>query len=59
MSRSLFDSDVPHPEPSNLTAFAANDLIRDSEHRDESSVDKALAKEGTHIFAFSPATSWC
>jgi len=25
MSHSLFDSDVPHPEPSNLTAFAAND----------------------------------
>ncbi len=53
MSRSLFDSDVPHPEPSSLTAFAANDLIRDSEHRDETSVDKALAKEGTHIFAFA------
>ena len=30
MSRSLFDSDVPHPEPSSLTAFAANDLIRDN-----------------------------
>ncbi|MEK1898021.1 MAG: NADH pyrophosphatase, partial [Rhizobium sp.] len=35
MSHSLFDSDLPHPEPSNLTAFAANDLHRDSEHRDE------------------------
>lgn len=53
MSHSLFDSDVPHPEPSNLTAFAANDLNRDSEHRDEQSVEKALAKEGTHIFAFA------
>ncbi|MGO7594276.1 NADH pyrophosphatase, partial [Rhizobium leguminosarum] len=53
MSHSLFDSDVPHPEPSNLTAFDANDLNRDSEHRDEQSVEKALAKEGTHIFAFA------
>ena len=53
MSRSLFDSDVPHPEPSNLTAFAANDLIRDSEHRNETSVAEALARDGTHIFAFS------
>ncbi|WHO73429.1 NAD(+) diphosphatase [Rhizobium sp. BT03] len=53
MSHSLFDSDVPHPEPSNLTAFAANDLNRDSEHRDERSVEKALARDGTHIFAFA------
>ncbi|PKA43916.1 NAD(+) diphosphatase [Rhizobium sullae] len=53
MNRSLFDSDVPHPEPSNLTAFAANDLNRDSEHRDEQSVEGALAKDGTHIFAFT------
>ena len=53
MSHSLFDSDVPHPEPSNLTAFAANDLNRDSEHRDEGSVEKALARDGTHIFAFA------
>ncbi|MEZ2130132.1 MULTISPECIES: NAD(+) diphosphatase [unclassified Sinorhizobium] len=53
MIPSIFASDAPHPEPSSLTAFAANDLNRDSEHRDEQSVEKALAKEGTHIFAFA------
>src|SRR5262249_55469340 len=53
MIQSIFASDAPHPEPSNLTAFAGNDLNRDSEHRDEQSVEKALSKEGTHIFAFA------
>lgn len=53
MKYSIFDTDAPHPEPSSLTAFAANDLERQSEHRDDQSVEKALAVEGAHIFAFS------
>jgi len=53
MSHSLFTSNSPHPEPSALTAFAENALNRDSEHRDETSVAKALAVDGTHILAFA------
>lgn len=53
MSHSLFTTDSPHPEPSNLTAFAENALNRDSEHRDENSVAKALAVDGAHLLAFS------
>lgn len=53
MSHSLFTSDSPHPEPSRLTAFAENALNRDSEHRDETSVEKALSIDGTHLLAFA------
>lgn len=49
---SLFDGALNHLEPSSLTAFAGNDLIRDSEHRDEETVAAALKTEGAHIFAF-------
>ena len=53
MSHSLFTSDSPHQEPSSLTAFAENALDRDSEHRDETSVAKALSIDGAHLFAFA------
>lgn len=53
MSHSIFNSDAPHQEASNLTAFAGNDLDRQAEHRDEQSVEKALQRDGTHIFAFA------
>ncbi|MBN9033509.1 MAG: NADH pyrophosphatase [Rhizobiales bacterium 63-7] len=53
MIRSLFDTDSPHPEPSALTAFALNDLARDSEHRAEDCVETALSVDGAHILAFS------
>ncbi|MBC7311533.1 MAG: NAD(+) diphosphatase [Rhizobium sp.] len=55
MKKSIFDFDGPHPEPSDLTAFSRNALARDSEHRDETSLEKALAVEGTHILAFCDA----
>ena len=53
MIHSLFDTDTPHPEASDLTAFARNDLARDSEHRDDDCVETALAVDGAHILAFS------
>lgn len=53
MMKTIFDTDAPHPEPSNLTAFAQNALDRQSEHRNEESVAKALAIDGAHIFAFA------
>lgn len=53
MRNSIFASRAPHLEPSELTAFAGNRLNRDSEHRDETSLAKALTIEGTHILAFS------
>ena len=55
MKKSIFDVAGPHPEPSDLTAFSRNALARDSEHRDETSLQKALAVEGTHILAFCDA----
>ena len=53
MIESLFDSDIPHPDPSGLTAFSQNTLERLSEYRDEDCLEKALAVEGTHIYAFT------
>lgn len=53
MKYSIFETDAPHPEPSRLTAFAENALDRMSEHRQEDCVEKALAVDGAHIFAFS------
>jgi len=53
MTYSIFSSDAPHPEASSLTAFSENQLDRQAEHRDESVVEKALAREGTHILAFA------
>lgn len=53
MKNSIFLNRAPHLEPSELTAFSGNKLDRDSEHRDETSLEKALKVEGTHILAFS------
>ena len=53
MKNSIFLNRAPHLEPSELTAFSGNKLDRDSEHRDETSLEKALKLEGTHILAFS------
>ncbi|MDI7862926.1 NAD(+) diphosphatase [Rhizobiaceae bacterium n13] len=53
MTSSIFDTDAPHPEPSRLTAFSENPLDRRSEHRPDECVEKALAIDGAHIFAFS------
>lgn len=53
MKNSIFLNRAPHLEPSELTAFSGNRLDRDSEHRDETSLEKALKVEGTHILAFS------
>ncbi len=55
MTRSIFDRLPPHPEPSRLTAFAANALDRQSEHRAEDCVEQALKVDGAHLFAFSGA----
>lgn len=53
MKNSIFLNRAPHLEPSELTAFSGNMLDRDSEHRDETSLETALKVEGTHILAFS------
>ncbi|AYD03271.1 NAD(+) diphosphatase [Neorhizobium sp. NCHU2750] len=53
MTKNLFESDAPHPEPSNLTAFAGNRLDRRAEYRGDDCVAEALAIEGTHILAFT------
>ena len=53
MTRSIFERLPPHPEPSRLTAFAANALDRQSEHRSEDCIEKALKVDGAHLFAFS------
>ncbi|MBB3946859.1 NAD+ diphosphatase [Rhizobium skierniewicense] len=52
-SKSIFDTNSPHPEPSTLTAFAQNDLDRLAEKRTESCVSDALKVEGTHLLAFA------
>jgi NAD+ diphosphatase len=52
MTAHLFDSDLPHPEPSKLTAFAGNRLDRQAEYRTDDCVEKALSGEGAHVFAF-------
>lgn len=53
MKNSIFLNRAPHLEPSELTAFSGNKLDRDSEHRDETTLETALKVEGTHILAFS------
>lgn len=53
MTKTLFDTDAPHPEPGSLTAFAGNMLDRQAEYRADDCVEKAFAIEGTHIYAFS------
>ncbi|THV24112.1 NAD(+) diphosphatase [Peteryoungia ipomoeae] len=53
MKNSIFFRRAPHLEPSELTAFSRNVLARDSEHRDETSLETALKVEGTHCLAFS------
>jgi NAD+ diphosphatase len=52
-SKSIFDTNSPHPEPSALTAFAQNGLDRLAEKRTESCVSDALKVEGTHLLAFA------
>lgn len=53
MTKDLFESNAPHPEPSSLTAFAGNRLDRRAEYRADDCVEQALAIEGMHILAFS------
>ncbi len=53
MTKSIFDRLPPHPEPSRLTAFAANALDRQSEHRADDCIEQALRIDGAHLFAFS------
>lgn len=53
MTRSIFDRLPPHPEPSRLTAFAANALDRRSEHRADDCIEQALAVDGARLFAFA------
>jgi len=53
MTLSIFSSTSPHLEASNLTAFAQNGLERQSEHRDEDSLKRALSVEGAHLLAFA------
>ncbi|SCX05726.1 NADH pyrophosphatase [Agrobacterium sp. DSM 25558] len=52
-SQSIFDTNSPHPEPSNLTAFAQNAIDRMAEKRTEDCVVNALKIEGTHLLAFA------
>ena len=49
----LFDVLQPHPEASSLVAFAGNRLDRQSEHRDDDCVEKALRSEKVHCYAFA------
>lgn len=51
MTRSIFDLNGPHPEPSSLTAFAQNNLRRDAENRADDCLERAFATEGVHAFA--------
>ncbi|MBP1851659.1 NAD(+) diphosphatase [Rhizobium halophytocola] len=53
MTTSIFDQNGPHPEPSDLTAFAQNDLDRRAEHRGETCLADAFKAEGSHAFAFA------
>ena len=49
MKNSIFLNRAPHLEPSELTAFSGNKPDRDSEHRDETTLETALKVEGTAI----------
>lgn len=53
MTKSLFDTDAPHPEASSLTAFAQNALERQSEHRDDDCLEKAFRADNVHAFVFA------
>ncbi len=53
ISKSIFDTNSPHPEPSTLTAFAQNKLDRLAEKRTDNCVVDALKLEGTHLMAFA------
>jgi NAD+ diphosphatase len=53
ISKVLFETNSPHPEASNLTAFSQNALDRQAENRSENCVVEALKIEGTHILAFA------
>jgi NAD+ diphosphatase len=44
--------DSPNPEPSAATGFSQNRLIRDAEHRDESSLPTALASDDLELHLF-------
>ena len=54
---SLFFKNGPHEEPSALTAFAGCRIIRDSEHRDEQTLEKAAAEPGARFFGFAGANA--
>ena len=51
MKSPIFDLAAPHAEPSSLTAFAENALIRDTENRTDDCLEKAFATEGVHCYA--------
>lgn len=53
MIRSIFETDGPHPEPSELTAFSQNGLDRRAEHREDDCLEKALQVEGAHAMALA------
>ncbi len=53
MTKTLFDTDSPHTEPSELTAFSGNRLDRQAEYRQDRCIEQALAVDGTHILAFT------
>lgn len=46
---------APFPEPSSLVGFAQNTIIRDSENRDETSLDAALADVAARYYVCSGA----
>lgn len=53
MTVNLFETDAPHPEPSELNAFTGNRLDRQAEYRADDCVEKALSVEGPNILAFT------
>lgn len=44
---------LPNPEPSSLVGYSKNELIRDSEYRDETSLVQALENPSTRYFLFA------
>ena len=50
---SMFFKAGPHEDPSALTAFAGCRIIRDSEHRDEETLEKAAAEPNARFFGFA------
>lgn len=53
MPSSLFDTDAPHGEASRLVAFSHNTLDRQSEHRSEEELPRAMSEEATRYFAIT------